>query len=279
MSLQKYGLIGHPLGHSMSSFIHKRLFELSKINASYDIFDIPTKELDTYIPELNKLSGYNVTIPYKRVIIQYLDKLSRKSQMYGSVNTVLNNYLTEGHTTDADGFLKSLEKENVSLDGRVVILGAGGVARTLAYESVISGADTTIAVAPFDLTAAACLSGEIKNNFSRWEISTCLIDRIKGPIDLLINATPVGMYPKIDDMPVNSSVLANCHCVFDAVYNPINTKLLQAANANGVKAISGISMLVYQAMFSHQIWYDAKFSDDDINMLCEDTRIQQEKLF
>lgn len=279
LNIQKYGLIGHPLEHSMSPFIHQRLFEMSKINATYDIIDIKPKELDNCVPELNKLTGYNVTLPFKRVIIQYLDKLSRKSKLYGSVNTVLNDYLIQGYTTDADGFLKSLADEDIQLKGRIVILGTGGVARTFAYESVIAGADTCLAVAPYDLSNAASLSGEIKNHFMNWDIDTCLIDRLQGPIDLLINATPVGMYPKDDNIPVNTSILSQCKCVFDAVYNPLDTKFLQVARANGSKAISGLSMLVYQAVFSHKVWYNAEFTDNQIKQIYEDTKKHELSLF
>lgn len=279
MRKKQYGLIGHPIGHSMSQFVHERLFELSNTCATYTVVDIPQKTLSERIPDLNELDGYNVTIPFKRVIIQYMDKLSRKAELYGSVNTVLNQYLIEGHTTDADGFLKSLEYENVELSGRVVILGSGGLARTIGYEAVICGANTCLAVAPFDLAAAASLSGEIRDHFSNWDMDTCLIDRLSGPIDLLINATPIGMYPKCDDMPVCESILKDCKCVFDAVYNPFQTALLKSAEANGAKAISGLYMLVWQAALSHKVWYGAEFSSEDIEQLYEDTRKKQQACF
>ena len=153
----------------------------------------------------------------------------------------------------------------------MVILGTGGVARTMANEAALAGCDLTIAIRPDDLNMAAALAGELMTRIHSAHLSTCLLDRIEGNIALLDNATPVGMYPNTDACPVTDQVLANCSHVFDAVYNPLETLLLKKARANGAKALGGMSMLVWQAAVSHQIWHNAQYDAGDIEKLCLDS--------
>lgn len=274
MSKRKYAVIGHPIGHTMSPFIHKRLFELSGIDADYSVMDIATKDIKNNIAELNKLDGYNITIPNKQAIIHYLDKLNRKAKLHGSVNTVKNGEFSEGFTTDADGFLEALKMANVSLGGKVVILGVGGAARTIAYELVAKGISPTVAVRPSDLIRASSLAGEIRQDVPNVEINTCIIDRLDEPIDLLINATPVGMYPKINEMPISEDLIKRCSTVFDIIYNPSETKLMKIAKENGSTVIGGLTMLVLQAVKAHEIWDGSVYAKEDILKLCEDAKIK-----
>ena len=109
MSKRNFAVIGHPIGHTMSPFIHKRLFELANQNGDYAILDISPEELPEKIKTLNELAGYNITIPNKQSIIPYLDSLDKKAALYGSVNTVKNGSERVGFTTDSDGFLKALQ--------------------------------------------------------------------------------------------------------------------------------------------------------------------------
>lgn len=279
MSKKKYAVIGHPIGHTMSPFIHKRLFELSGIDADYSVMDIATKDIKNNIAELNKLDGYNITIPNKQAIIHYLDRLNRKAKLHGSVNTVKNGEFSEGFTTDADGFLDALKMADATLEGNVVILGVGGAARTIAYELVSKGVSPTVAVRHSDLVRASSLAGEIRQDIPNVEINTCLIDRLNKPVDLLINATPVGMYPKIDAIPVSEELLKNCSTVFDIVYNPSETKLMKIAKENGSKVIGGLMMLVLQAVKAHEIWDGSVYSKEDILKLCEDTKNKMLEVF
>lgn len=279
MSERKFAVIGHPIGHTMSPFIHRRLFELSGMSGSYDIFDISPEQLTEKYSELRTLNGYNVTIPHKPAIIPFLDELDKKARLYGSVNTVKNGEISEGFTTDPDGFLMALKTAGIPLGKSVVILGSGGVARTFAYEAALAGCNTTIAVRPEDLPAAAALAGEIKVDVYKAYISTSLISRLNGDFDLLINATPLGMYPNTDVMAATPQLLARCANVFDAVYNPLETKLLKAARANGSKAVGGMSMLVWQAVRSHEIWDNVTYMDDDIAQLVEDSAREVAKRF
>lgn len=273
MSTKKFAVIGHPIGHTMSPFIHNRLFELSGTEAEYTKLDIAPENLaDEYKNVLSKLDGYNITIPHKQRIIPLIDDIDEKAKMYGSVNTVANiDGVAKGYTTDPDGFLKALDAARIVLDGRVVILGCGGVARTMAYEVVLKGLPLLFAVRKEDVEIAKALCGEIENTVKGAKVSFCLIDELSGDIDVLVNATPLGMFPKVDVQPVSDSVINRCASVFDAVYNPLETVLIQKALANGAKAVGGMSMLVWQAVVAHEKWDGSVYNKDDIAKLCIDS--------
>ncbi len=273
MSIKKFAVIGHPIGHTMSPFIHNRLFKLSGIEAEYTKLDIAPENLDDeYKNVLSKLDGYNITIPHKQNIIPLIDEIDGKAKMYGSVNTVANiDGVAKGYTTDPDGFLKALDAAGIVLDGRVVILGCGGVARTMAYEVVLKGLPLLFAVRKEDVEIAKSLCSEIENTVKGAKVSFCLIDELEGDIDVLVNATPLGMFPKVDVQPVSDSVINRCASVFDAVYNPLETVLIKKALANGAKAVGGMSMLVWQAVVAHEKWDGSVYDKDDIAKLCIDS--------
>lgn len=282
MTKKKFAVIGHPIGHTMSPFIHKRLFELSGQNCDYDVLDIAPEVLGVQFQSvLKELAGFNITIPHKQGIIPYLTRLDPKAALYGSVNTVKNidNKVYEGYTTDPDGFLKALKFGNIPFKGNVVIVGCGGVARTFAYEAALAGCNLTIAVRPEDLPIAAALAGELRLKSGVTSLATSYISRMEGDFDLLVNATPVGMYPHTDAMAVSKETLSHCACVFDAVYNPLETTLLKTARANGSTVLGGISMLVWQAVVAHEIWDGSVYSDDDIRQLCSDTSEELNRKF
>ena len=250
---KKYAVIGHPIGHTMSPFIHKRLFELSGIDAEYTVVDIEPENFERdYYNILKKLDGYNITIPHKQRVIPFLDKIDGKAEMYGSVNTVANiDGVSKGYTTDPDGFLKALGYASIPLSGNVVILGCGGVARTMAYEALLKNAALKFAVREKSIGKAKALIDEIKTKLNNPDVSYCLIDELSEDITTLINATPVGMSPNTDYMPVSEAVIKRCENVYDAIYNPLDTKLIKTARKNGANAESGMSMLVWQAVVAH----------------------------
>lgn len=271
MLTKHYAVIGHPIGHTISPFIHTRLFELAGIDSRYEVLEIAPEDLKDKISYLKSLDGFNITIPHKQNIIPYLDALDKKAALYGSVNTVRSAEQTVGYTTDPDGFLKALKNGGIPLNGTVVILGAGGVARTMAYEAAFAGCRLTLAVRAQDLHRAEPLAAQIKRDIPSAQVDICMIDSIGvSSVDLLINATPVGMYPHMDAMPVQEAVLSRCASVFDAVYNPIQTALLSRVAANGAKTLGGLSMLVWQAVVAHEIWDGSTYSADTVNQLCED---------
>lgn len=272
MSKMKYAVIGHPIGHTMSPFIHKRLFDLAGIDAEYTALDIAPDVLATeYERTLKHLDGYNITIPHKQNIIPLLDLLDDKAKMYGSVNTVANtDGKAKGYTTDPDGFIKAIEAAGIELDGRIMILGCGGVARTMAYEIALRNKPFEFAVRRESVGKAGLLCLDITRKIPDAQVSFGLIDQIIGTVDVLINATPVGMYPNVDEQPIHNCAIGRCGAVYDAIYNPYETALVKRAKANGAKAEGGMSMLVYQAVAAHKIWDGSEYDKNDIEQLCKD---------
>ena len=270
---KRYAVIGHPIGHTMSPFIHKRLFELSGVEAEYFALDISPEELSAeYEKTLSKLDGYNITIPHKTAVIPFLDELDAKARLYGSVNTVRNrNGVSKGFTTDPDGFLEALDCVGIGLSGRVVILGCGGVARTMAFEALKKGAELEFAVRESSREKALGLISEIREKLVGLRVGVRLISELSGEIDTLINATPVGMSPKTDAQPVSDEVIARCKSVYDAIYNPLETALVKKAKSMGIKAEGGMSMLVWQAVVAHRHWDGSRYDVRDIERLCADS--------
>lgn len=263
--MDKYGLIGHPLGHSMSPLIHKKLFALSGItDYSYELIDIAPEELAEKEGMLRELKGFNITIPHKTAIISMTDKLGESALRYNSVNCISNDSgVMTGYNTDCDGFLRSAEL--LPLGGRTLLLGCGGVGRMIAIEAALHGAELTIAVIPQDIKTAQLVMAEILAKCGEASVRICLVSEIEGEFDLLINATPVGMYPKTDACAVSDEVIGNCLSFFDVIYNPVETLLMKKARALGRTAVGGAAMLVYQAVKAHELWYGGKFAPEDIS--------------
>ena len=270
--MKHYAVIGHPIGHTMSPFIHKRLFSLSDIDADYGVYDIRPCELkEKFITELSELDGFNVTIPHKADIINCIDKTDEKASMYGSVNTVkITENGSVGYTTDPDGFLLSCENAGIRFEGKIVILGCGGVARIIAYEIALKNRPFHMYVRESSMDKAGHLINEIKSRIKNADITLGFIKDFDSESDLLINATPAGMYPNTDQQIISDKVINRAKSVFDVVYNPLETVLIKKAKANGALALGGMPMLVYQAVAAQKHWNDVSFDRDDIEKICED---------
>lgn len=267
--MRKFGLIGHPLGHSLSPQIHARLFELSGETVDYQLYDIPPEELKSKYDFLKRLDGFNITIPHKIAIMDFCDEIDETAQKYMTINCVKNaggKYV--GYNTDVLGFVKSVEVMGASLSGDTVLLGCGGVGRMMALETVYQGGSLTIAVRPDDIPTAQALAAEIKQKLGR-DIAVCLLSELSGSHDLIVNATPVGMFPKVEAMPVEAEQLCTKY-LFDAVYNPRETLLMKSAAARGAKVSGGMAMLVLQAVAAHEIWDGAEYRKEDIARLIAD---------
>lgn len=261
----KCTLIGHPLGHSLSPDIHTRLFALSGTKGEYDLTDIPKELLEKKVEYLKTLDGFNITIPYKTDIIPYLSSLDKTAERYGAVNCVsVKDGKMTGYNTDCIGFIRSLEKGGLSLSGKVLLLGCGGVGRMMACEFLLHSAELTVAVLPEEIPAAEKVIADMKNSENAKVIS---LSDISGEFDLCANATPVGMFPKVDVSPVSEKIVSSCKAAFDVIYNPVETKLMKMFENEGKKAVGGMAMLVYQAVAAHEIWYGAKFDENDINSI------------
>ncbi len=277
--IQKFAVIGHPIGHTMSPFIHKNLFALQNIDVEYFTLDIDPEKLSLEMHgTLSQLDGFNVTIPHKEAIIPLLDSVDCSALKYNAVNCVLQKGgKLYGCSTDAYGFTKALENDGVSLSGKVLVLGSGGAARTLAREAADRGCHVTLAVRESGIKKAEHLKKWLCDNGGTADI--CTLDKIEDEYDLLINATPVGMYPNPDASPVTEQQLKRCKAVFDAVYNPEKTLLLKTAEKNNIKTVGGMAMLVWQAVKAHEFWYKAEFDPKDIKNIITEANREMERIF
>ena len=268
--MNKFALIGHPLGHSMSPLIHEKLFALSGLDdTSYELIDIAPEDMADSRGLLETLRGLNVTIPHKQAVISLTDELAESAQRYNSVNCINNDGgKLIGYNTDCDGFLRSAEQ--LPIGGNVAILGCGGVGRMIAIEVARHGGNITLAVIPQDVKTAQILMAEILAKCSGASVRISDISTLEGSYDLLINATPVGMYPKVDACAVSDTIIENSGSVFDVIYNPKETLLMKKARALGKTAVGGASMLVYQAVKAHEIWYGGSFNTEDIAKIITD---------
>lgn len=268
----------------MSPFIHRRLFAAAGREADYSARQIPPEQLPAVLPDLlEHAAGINVTIPYKQDVIPFMTALRGRAELYRSVNTIhVRPEGIYGYNTDADGFLCALEGGHVPLQGRVVILGCGGVGRTFACEAALAGCEIVNAVRAGSLPHAEELQRFVAAiaPSAPYRLTTLeALDEEAQLIDLLINATPVGMYPHSDGMPVSDRVLARTAAVFDSVYNPADTRLLQRARAHGAVTVGGMPMLVWQAAAAHTLWYGAQFDRPIIDRLIEDADAEMKRHF
>lgn len=254
----KFALLGGSLPHTWSPQIHNSLFDARALNAVYIPLPVSGEALPSAVDVLRQsFSGFNVTIPYKEAILPFLDELDAAASACGAVNTVSisDKGLLTGHITDGLGMMRALQEAWVDTDrADVLILGNGGTARVAGYEILRRGGRATFAArSPERAKAlAAELADTQPDGHSR--IACTELTDIKGAFDILINCTPVGMYPHTGVSPVEEEVVARCAAVFDAVYNPPQTKLLEYAARNEIKAVGGFGMLFYQAAEAQKIW-------------------------
>ena len=271
---KQYALLGESLKHTMSPPIHKRLFELKGREFEYEVIELHESELDDNKDKLMSLAGFNITIPYKMTVIPFCDKLAESAKRYNSVNCIDNkNGVHTGYNTDCDGFLKTIESMGAEFKGSdVLLIGCGGVGRMMAIEASLKGGRLTIAVLESDMPLAQKVKEEILSVKADADISIILTSQLESieRADLLMNATPVGMFPKVDACPVPDSVIEKSSYVFDVIYNPRETQLIQKAKALGKKVSGGMAMLVYQAVSAHEIWDGDRYDDADIAELISD---------
>lgn len=264
--MNKFTLIGHPLGHSMSPMIHDGLFKLKGKECPYDLTDIAPEDLSGKTDFLRSLKGFNITIPHKVAVIDLIDEMGESAKRYNSVNCVDNkDGKLIGYNTDCDGFLLSVK--NMPLGGKVLVIGCGGVGRMIAIETIRHGGDLTIAHIPEAAEDAKKLCEEILEAYPDAKLRTVLTGDISGSYDMLINASPVGMYPKTDACPVSDEIIDNCGGCFDVIYNPVETLLVKKFRAQGKEAVGGAAMLVYQAVKAHEIWDGDLYTDDEVSSI------------
>lgn len=276
---RKFAVIGFPLVHTMSPFIHEKLFSLSKIEAFYTATEISPQDFLKSTDELKKLDGFNVTIPYKQEIVPFLDDLGGSALLYGAVNTVsVNGGKLIGHNTDADGFLSALELFAQDDFETALICGCGGAARTLAIALAKRGIKVSLAVRDTASKKALEIKEKIESFFGE-KVNILNINKISGGFDLLVNCTPLGMYPNLDKSPLEKSALLGAKFVFDAVYNPKETLLIKYAKELSIPCGGGMEMLVLQAAKAHKLWYGAIFEKEDILSLVDAANEEMRRVF
>lgn len=264
--MEQYTLIGHPLGHSMSPFIHERLFAMAGRKAEYTLTDIVPEHLLEKEPFLRSLQGFNITIPHKMAVIPMVDRLDESARRYESVNCVANvDGKLVGYNTDCDGFTMSVK--DYPMDGKVLLIGCGGVGRMIATEALRSGADLTIGIIPQDRKLVETFIQEAKQQMPDARVQYAVTAEIHEKFDVIINASPVGMFPKVDACPVSDELIDQADYFFDVIYNPTKTLFLRKALAQGKTAKGGAAMLVLQAVRAHEIWNGDSYTQEQIDTI------------
>lgn len=270
----RFAVLGQSLPHTWSPYIHNSLFDAAGLDAVYLPVTVPPERLGSVTDVFRScFSGFNVTIPYKEKILPFLDDVDEAARVCGAVNTVeIRNGRMIGHITDGLGMLRAIEERGVEThQADVLILGGGGAARVAGYAFLSRGGRVTFAVRDTqkgDVLAHA-LAKTQQDGLHRLSVRP-LADCAEAH-DILINCTPVGMYPHVDACPVSADAIARCRAVFDAVYNPRETRLLALARQNGLPAIEGLGMLFYQAVEAQKFWFG-----DRIASKAEQSRIYSE---
>lgn len=254
------GIIGYPIEHSLSPAIQGAAIETAGIDYSYIAMPVSPEKLSLAVTGLASLgfSGFNVTIPHKVAIMDYLDEIDESARMIGAVNTVaVRDGKLYGYNTDCTGFMAPLHKQGVSMKGkRAVLLGAGGAARAIIWGLIMDGVQkieigvrNPEKVEPLVAAFRKHVTIEVKN----WEDAA--FERNLELADLIVNTTPLGMSPHIDEMPrINWDYVNKETFIYDIIYVPQMTKFLQMAQQNGNPVLNGEGMLVEQGAAAFKIW-------------------------
>lgn len=244
-----YGIIGHPVGHSLSPLMHNAGFRALGINAVYLAFDVLPARLADALGGMRALGirGLSVTIPHKEAVIPLLDEVDGPARAMGAVNTILSrDGLLVGMNTDWLGVVKALEAKTKLAGRKVLVLGAGGSARAVAFGLTKRGA--TVHIANRTPEKARVLAGLFGGTWSGLEE----IGSVGATI--LVNATSVGMVPQASVSPVPAEILPRFDVVMDIVYRPRETRLLREAREAGCRVVDGLSMLLHQGVAQLELW-------------------------
>ena len=265
----KLGLIGYPVSHSLSPRIQNAALKASELEGDYSLFPIAPDDLNGLKDLLDRvrsgeITGFNITIPHKQNVIEFLDELTLTAKIIGAVNVIyMRDDKLIGDNTDAPGFLSDLksflaDQSKIANRKSAIVLGAGGGARAVVYALLNNGWKVTIAARRIEQAEQLALSFtdyELKiTNFIKLQLST---------FDLIVNTTPVGMTPNIDQSPLPDNMSLPKHvAIYDLVYNPSETKLVRDARAQGLNATSGLGMLIEQAVLGFELWTGNKLSNE-----------------
>lgn len=273
-------ILGNPVKHSKSPQMHNRSFEKLGLDFAYMPFEI--EELGKAVGAMKILNakGFNITMPYKGQVMEFLDEIDRAADMIGSVNTVLNkDGKLIGYNTDGKGFVKSLEERKVKFkDEKIVILGAGGAARAIAIQLALDSAGE-IVIVNRTIEKAERITNIINKEIPKVKARSIILDegRLKEELKdakILINTTPIGMEATLGKSPIEKlDTLHRDLFVSDIIYDPAKTKFLSQAERAGCKTMNGLGMLVYQGAIAFKIWTDVDMPQSLIeDMLGEDRK-------
>lgn len=256
-------IIGYPVGHSLSPLMHNIFFQFLGLNNVYIPLEIKPGHLQAAIEALWTLGfmGANITIPYKEEVIPLLPEISSEAELIGAVNTLVrkeNGF--RGHNTDGQGFLKalSIEKGWEPHGKKVVILGAGGSARAIGISLALKGAHK-ITIINRNLLRARGITEIVEKQIGvHGEIfgwNNPMLERVIREGDIIINTTPLGMNPNINEIPpLDTKWLSPSQLLVDLIYNPLETRLMKEAKAQGCQVSNGLGMLIYQGVLSFKLW-------------------------
>lgn len=264
----QYGLLGGKLGHSLSPAIHEAFFKRTGLTGSYQLLETAAEDLPGRMEWIkNNLAGCNVTIPHKIAVMDYLDEIAPEAAAIGAVNTIaMKGGKASGYNTDYFGFGRMLEYSGIDAAGKVtVVLGSGGAARAV----VKYLADKKAAKIYLATRNPQTVDPHFQKMASRCEpIGYDALPAITGSV--IINCTPVGMYPNVDASPVSAEITGNFDAAVDLIYNPAQTLFLKQAKDAGKLAVNGLFMLVAQAVAAQEIWQGQKYDSDLIVKIMAD---------
>jgi shikimate dehydrogenase len=257
-------IIGHPIEHSLSPIMHNALFQDLNLDYAYIAFDVHPNNLKAAFDGIRALNieGANVTIPHKKESLKYMDRLDPLVIEIGALNTVKNeNGKLIGRNTDALGARKALEDAKFDLKRKnVIVLGAGGAARAICY--AIKEEIEELIIINRTYSKAKQLAVELNKDsglcIKSFELNDPSIVNLAQSADILINTTPIGMYPDVGRSPLPKQALNEHLNVFDVIYNPLETQLLKDASDKGCKTLGGIDMLINQGALAFEWWTSKK---------------------
>ncbi len=269
------GVIGHPIKHSLSPMMHNYAFNKLDLDFVYLPFDIAAANLKDALKGMVALGvkGFNVTIPHKERIVDFLDELSDSAKIVNAVNTVVNeNGKLHGFNTDVDGILKTLEDYKDEINGNMVtVIGAGGAARSVIYTLINNFNVEKINIVNRTVEKAESLkdyftSKMLFEKIKTYELAPPDVIELFAESKLIVNASSIGMSPEEDDSPTSIVESFNSNqIVFDLVYNPRKTKFLAIAESQGATILNGLKMFVEQGAKAFELWTNEKMPTENIS--------------
>jgi len=278
MVAMKDALIGEKLGHSISPQVHQIIFKELGLNNSYELIELQPDQVADFLATAGKeYTGLNVTIPYKMTVMEGLKGINKEAAAIGAVNTIyFKNNAGYGFNTDYLGLGRTLDHNAIKLPGKkVVILGNGGAAKAVLQAVLDRNAQEILVVARNVERAKAKLHNFVEraNNLSFVDYAT-FKENPRG--NVMINATPVGMFPKVGVAAVSADEMAGYEAAVDVIYNPLETQFLAQAREAGCKTCNGIYMLIAQAVAAEEIWLERKLPDSLIDKI--ETELRKEAI-